>query len=154
MFVHAYDGYMEHAFPGGELLPLSCGSGQLHLVKVCIITPLVRRCWFSEKSAVAVVELIQPPCRCALAAAAAAPLPPAADLCKLALPSSIKMFFFPSSIKRNLGTVRVLSNPTNRKRLIAVDFECLIKVPLVTLVDSLDALAMMGNATEFRRAVR
>ncbi|CAN0558963.1 unnamed protein product, partial [Ectocarpus sp. 12 AP-2014] len=60
MFVHSYDGYMRHAFPGGELLPLSCGSGELHLVKV----------------------------------------------------------------------------------------------PLVTLVDSLDALAIMGNATEFRRAVR
>ncbi|CAN0572372.1 unnamed protein product, partial [Ectocarpus sp. 12 AP-2014] len=58
MFVHSYDGYMRHAFPGGELLPLSCGSGELHLV------------------------------------------------------------------------------------------------PLVTLVDSLDALAIMGNATEFRRAVR
>eukprot|EP00752_Nemacystus_decipiens_P005748 g5200.t1 len=60
MFVHSYDGYMRHAFPGGELLPLSCESGELHLVKV----------------------------------------------------------------------------------------------PLVTLVDSLDALAIMGNATEFRRAVR
>ncbi|CAN0447301.1 unnamed protein product, partial [Scytosiphon promiscuus] len=28
------------------------------------------------------------------------------------------------------------------------------KVPLVTLVDTLDTLAIMGNATEFRRAVR
>ncbi|CAM9739383.1 unnamed protein product [Scytosiphon promiscuus] len=60
MFVHSYDGYMKHAFPGGELMPLSCGSGELHLVKV----------------------------------------------------------------------------------------------PLVTLVDTLDTLAIMGNATEFRRAVR
>lgn len=34
MFVHSYDGYMKHAFPGGELLPLSCESGELHLVKV------------------------------------------------------------------------------------------------------------------------
>ncbi|CAM9853566.1 unnamed protein product [Ascophyllum nodosum] len=60
MFHHGYDGYMKHAFPGGELLPLSCQSGELHLVKL----------------------------------------------------------------------------------------------PLVTLVDSLDALAIMGNASEFRRAVR
>lgn len=28
------------------------------------------------------------------------------------------------------------------------------QLPLVTLVDSLDTLAIMGNASEFRRAVR
>ncbi|CAN0247811.1 unnamed protein product, partial [Ectocarpus sp. 8 AP-2014] len=38
MFIHSYDGYMRHAFPGGELLPLSCGSGELHLVKVPLVT--------------------------------------------------------------------------------------------------------------------
>ncbi|CAM9806758.1 unnamed protein product, partial [Discosporangium mesarthrocarpum] len=38
MFVHAYDDYMEHAFPRGELLPLSCRGGDLGLVKLPLVT--------------------------------------------------------------------------------------------------------------------
>lgn len=34
MFIHAYDGYMEYAFPAGELLPLSCRPGYMNLAKV------------------------------------------------------------------------------------------------------------------------
>lgn len=34
VFTHAYGGYMECAFPAGELLPLSCGPGYMDLAKV------------------------------------------------------------------------------------------------------------------------
>ncbi|CAN0518168.1 unnamed protein product [Laminaria digitata] len=38
MFVHSYDGYMKHAFPGGELRPLKCQPGEFHLVKLPLVT--------------------------------------------------------------------------------------------------------------------
>ncbi|CAM9245053.1 unnamed protein product, partial [Phaeothamnion confervicola] len=38
MFTHAFDGYMEHAFPEGELLPLSCRGAAFELAKVPLVT--------------------------------------------------------------------------------------------------------------------
>ena len=34
MFYHGYDAYMEHAYPEGELTPLSCGGQRFDLSKV------------------------------------------------------------------------------------------------------------------------
>ncbi|CAM9400427.1 unnamed protein product, partial [Chrysoparadoxa australica] len=38
MFIHAYDSYMSHALPYGELKPLSCKGGEFHLVKIPLVT--------------------------------------------------------------------------------------------------------------------
>eukprot|EP01039_Chlorochromonas_danica_P003603 gene3603-3946_t len=38
MFYHAYDSYMTHAFPQGELRPLSCEGGNFDLVKLPAVT--------------------------------------------------------------------------------------------------------------------
>lgn len=38
MFYHAYDSYMIHAFPQGELRPLSCEGGNFDLVKLPAVT--------------------------------------------------------------------------------------------------------------------
>eukprot|EP01062_Namystynia_karyoxenos_P059750 TRINITY_DN51173_c0_g1_i1.p2 TRINITY_DN51173_c0_g1~~TRINITY_DN51173_c0_g1_i1.p2 ORF type:complete len:835 (+),score=263.17 TRINITY_DN51173_c0_g1_i1:82-2586(+) len=38
MFYHAYDGYMRHAFPEGELRPVSCTGGAFSLVNISGLT--------------------------------------------------------------------------------------------------------------------
>ena len=38
MFVHAYDGYMYHGFPHGELAPLSCGGQAFDMIKIPAVT--------------------------------------------------------------------------------------------------------------------
>eukprot|EP01065_Artemidia_motanka_P016044 TRINITY_DN19771_c0_g1_i1.p1 TRINITY_DN19771_c0_g1~~TRINITY_DN19771_c0_g1_i1.p1 ORF type:complete len:691 (+),score=215.59 TRINITY_DN19771_c0_g1_i1:55-2127(+) len=38
MFFHAYDGYMNHAYPDGELRPLSCTGGSFGLVNISAVT--------------------------------------------------------------------------------------------------------------------
>jgi hypothetical protein len=38
MFVHAYDGYMYHAYPHGELAPLRCSGQAFDLIKVPAVT--------------------------------------------------------------------------------------------------------------------
>jgi hypothetical protein len=38
MFIHAYDGYMYHAFPHGELKPLSCSGKEFDLIKIPAVT--------------------------------------------------------------------------------------------------------------------
>lgn len=56
MFLHGYNGYMKDAFPGGELLPLSCQSGELHLVKVTPTAVRVRDvCYKLEITAIPVL---------------------------------------------------------------------------------------------------
>ena len=38
MFYHAFNGYMQHAYPAPELLPLSCTGGVFDLVKLPMVT--------------------------------------------------------------------------------------------------------------------
>ena len=40
MFVHAYDSYMQFAFPAAELRPLSCTGGPFDLIKIDMVTLL------------------------------------------------------------------------------------------------------------------
>ena len=38
MFNHAYDNYMDNAFPDAELKPISCMGGPFDLIKIPLVT--------------------------------------------------------------------------------------------------------------------